>query len=288
VLLTVDLAREADEDYKLLTQLTHACALALEALRSYAEEHALAVTLQRPLLPAELADSTGVELAVRYLPATVQNEIGGDFYESVETEAGLLLAVGDVSGHSMEAAIVMGGLRHALLAYAFDGVRPNVLLEKLDRLMRRLWPDWAATLVLVLVAPDRRSMEIANAGHIPPLLITEAGGCEFVYEHGPLLGVGQPQPEPVKRELPARSGLVLVTDGLIETRGVNLQESLEQLRAAAAAAPDRPELMCESLLDSFRRPQEDDIVVFAARISVEPAPVQTADTGYPGSTAGPR
>ncbi|HEX4791694.1 MAG TPA: SpoIIE family protein phosphatase [Actinospica sp.] len=287
VLLTVELTRETDEDHKLLTQLAQACALALEALRSYAEEHALAVTLQRALLPTALARSAGVELAVQYLPATVQNEIGGDFYESVETDAGLLLAVGDVTGHSMEAAIVMGGLRHALLAYALDGVRPHLLLEKLDRLICRLWPGWAATLVLALVAPDRRSVEIANAGHIPPLLITQAGGCAFVHGHGALLGAGQPQPEPVRLELPARATLVLVTDGLIETRGVNLRESLDQLRAAAAGAPDQPELMCESLLDSFRRPQEDDIVVFAARISVDAIPVQTAGTGYPESAAGP-
>ena len=286
VLLALDLVCEADEDRKLLSQLAQACALALEALRSYAEEHALAVTLQRALLPARLARADGVELAVRYLPATIENEIGGDFYESGETDAGLLLVVGDVAGHSMDAAIVMGGLRHALLAYALDGHPPHVLLQKLDHLMYGQWPGWTATVCLALIAPDRRSVQFANAGHIPPLLLTP-GDAQFVREHGPMLGCDLPQPAAVRRELSAHSGLLLVTDGLIESRGVDLATSLEQLRSAAAGAPGRPQELCRSLLATFRRPQEDDIVVFAARIeaaveqiSAAVSAVENADTGY--------
>jgi DNA-binding response OmpR family regulator/serine phosphatase RsbU (regulator of sigma subunit) len=286
VLLALDLVCEADEDRKLLSQLAQACALALEALRSYAEEHALAVTLQRALLPARLARADGVELAVSYLPATAENEIGGDFYESVETDAGLLLVVGDVAGHSMDAAIVMGGLRHTLLAYALDGHPPHMLLQKLDHLMYGQWPGWTASVCLALIAPDRRSVQFANAGHIPPLLITP-GDAQFVREHGPMLGCDLPQPAAVRRELSAHSGVLLVTDGLIESRRVDLATSLEQLRSAAAQAPGRPQDLCQSLLATFRRPQEDDIVVFAARIestieqiSAAVSAVENADTGY--------
>ncbi|HEV2635783.1 MAG TPA: SpoIIE family protein phosphatase [Actinocrinis sp.] len=280
VLVALDKVCEADEDLKLLTQLAQACALALEALRSYAEEHALAVTLQRALLPARLPRAAGVELAVRYIPAAEEVEIGGDFYEAIETPAGLLLVVGDVAGHSMDAAVVMGGLRHALLAYVLDGHPPNAVLEKLDHLMYDVWPGWTATMCLALIAPDRRSVEFANAGHIPPMLLRADGACAQVGEHGPMLGADLPQPAPVRRELADGDGLLLVTDGLIEERGVDLLLSLERLRSAAEAAGPSPEGLCDRLLEEFRRPQEDDIVLLAARIGPVAAP------GEPGSRGG--
>ncbi|MFC1440758.1 fused response regulator/phosphatase [Streptacidiphilus sp. N1-10] len=260
-------AATTGEDRKLLTQFAQACALALEALRSYTEEHTLAVTLQRAFLPGRLPQRPGVRLAVRYIAATAQNEIGGDFYEAVETPTGLLLAVGDVVGHSLEAAVVMGELRHALRAYAIDGHGPRAVLERLDTLLTTVRPGWTATICLVLVAPDGGSVEIANAGHLPPLLLEPVGGeGRFVREHGPLLGLNLPQPDSVRREIPPGTVLLLVTDGLVEVRGVDLTVSLEQLRTAAAGAPRDPEQLCRALLDSFDRPQEDDIVLFAARI----------------------
>ncbi|MHA6758593.1 SpoIIE family protein phosphatase [Streptacidiphilus sp. PAMC 29251] len=238
-------AARSTEDRKLLTQFVQACALALEALRSYAEEHALAVTLQKALLPWRLPSPAGVELAVRYLPATSQNEIGGDFYEAVETPEGLLLAVGDVVGHSLEAAVVMGDLRHALRAYAIDGHAPKAVLERLDRLLFRQWPGWTATVCLVLVAPDGRSVEIANAGHLPPLLLDAGAGAQsaFVHEHGTLLGLEMVQPVSVRREIAPGAVLLLVTDGLVEIRGTSLERSLDELSEVAAAASRVPEEM---------------------------------------------
>lgn len=267
VLVALDAVCEADEDLKLLTQLAQACALALEALRSYAEEHAVAVTLQRALLPARLPRAAGVDLAVRYIPAAEEVEIGGDFYEAIETPAGLLLVVGDVAGHSMDAAVVMGGLRHALLAYVLDGHPPRSVLEKLDHLMYDVWPGWTATMCLALISPDRRTVQFANAGHIPPVLRHADGSCELVTDHGPMLGADLPQPAAASRDLGEGGSLLLVTDGLIEERGVDLLHSMERLRDAAARAPAPPEELCDRLLDEFRRPQEDDIVLFAARIT---------------------
>ena len=275
-------AATTGEDRKLLTQFAQACALALEALRSYTEEHTLAVTLQRAFLPGRMPQPPGVELAVRYIAATAQNEIGGDFYEAVETSAGLLLAVGDVVGHSLEAAVVMGELRHALRAYAIDGHPPRAVLERLDTLLTRERPGWTATICLVLVAPDGRSVEIANAGHLPPLLLDPVGGAgRFVTEHGTLLGLNLPQPASARRETPPGTVLLLVTDGLVETRGVDLALSLEELRRSAAAAPRDPDGLCRALLDSFQRPQEDDIVLFAARLGAQ----HTGKPGTPGTPA---
>lgn len=263
------------EDRRLLTQFAQACALALEALRSYAEEHALAVTLQQALLPWRLPSPKGMELAARYLPAAAQNEIGGDFYEAVYTPEGLLLAVGDVVGHSLEAAVVMGDLRHAVRAYAIDGHTPQAVLERLDRLLYRQWPGWTATVCLVLIAPDGLSVEIANAGHLPPLLLGPAGGSsEFVHDHGTLLGLEMSQPPSVRRGIAPGTTLLLVTDGLVEVRGTSLDESLRELHEVAERTSRVPEEMCAALLEVFGRNQEDDIVLLAVRVGAAQAEVQ--------------
>jgi len=260
-------AVRTDEDRRLLTQFAQACALALEALRSYSEEHTLALSLQRAFLPGRLPAVTGVELAVRYRPATTENQVGGDFYEALETADGLLLAVGDIVGHSLQAAVVMGEVRHALRAYAIEGHRPHTVLELVDTLMVRQWPGWTATVCVVLIAADRGRVEIANAGHLPPLLLGPDGAADYVHEHGVLLGLGLPQPAAVTREIAAGTRVVLVTDGLVETRDTSLDQRLVRLRAVAAKAPDALDGLCDTLLEAFGDRQEDDIVIFAARVA---------------------
>ncbi|MHA6757356.1 PP2C family protein-serine/threonine phosphatase [Streptacidiphilus sp. PAMC 29251] len=236
----------------------------------YSEEHQLALTLQRTFLPASLPTTPGVELAVRYLASTSQTEIGGDFYEALHTPGGLLLAVGDVVGHSLQAAVVMGELRHALRAYAAQGHPPHVLLESLDRLLVLHQPGWTATVCIVLVEPGNDRIHIANAGHLPPLLVTRDGEATYLHDHGPLLGVGLPQRPATAHRITGGSRLLLVTDGLIETRTSDLQERLEALSRATAAGPSAPEALCDTLLKTFGTPQEDDIVVFAARLNPQP------------------
>ncbi|QMU70536.1 fused response regulator/phosphatase [Streptacidiphilus sp. P02-A3a] len=260
-------AVRGDEDRKLLTQFAQACALALEALRSYSEEHVLALTLQRSFLPGRLPRVAGVESAVRYVPATTQNQVGGDFYDAHATPDGLLLAVGDVVGHSLEAAVVMGELRHALCAYAVEGHSPRAVMELLDTLLVRQWPGWTATVCLVLIAADNGSVTIANGGHLPPLLLAPDGTAAFVDDHGPLIGIGRPQPPSTVLEVADGSRVLLVTDGLIETRDSDIADRLEAMRAAALAAPTSPEELCDSLLETFGAEQDDDIVLFATLIN---------------------
>ncbi|MFC1408513.1 PP2C family protein-serine/threonine phosphatase [Streptacidiphilus sp. N1-12] len=236
----------------------------------YGEEHTLALTLQRTFLPASLPSTPGVELAVRYLASTSQAEIGGDFYEAVHTAGGLLLAVGDVVGHSLQAAVVMGELRHALRAYAAEDSPPHVLLEKLDRLLAQHQPGWTATVCIVLVDQGTGTIQVANAGHLPPLLIDADGHATYLREHGPLLGMTLPQRPATTYPLIPGSRLLMVTDGLIETRTSDLSERLDALRRSAAAGPGEPEALCDSLLETFGSPQDDDIIVFAARFDPQP------------------
>ncbi|WP_069170441.1 fused response regulator/phosphatase [Streptomyces griseus] len=253
------------DDRELLSQLAQACALALEAMRSRSEEHALVLTLQRSFLPDRLPEVPGVDLAVRYEPAADDSEIGGDFYEAIETPAGLLLAIGDVAGHSLKAAMIMGEVRHALRAYAIEGHDPRTLLDRLDALLVRLRPTITVTVCLVLVRPGGRRIEVANAGHIPPLLRHPDGSTRYLTEHGPLLGLNLPHPPAVGHDVSGGSTLLLLTDGLIEVPREDLSDSLVALAGTVSEAPVENEALCDVLLDTFGKGKTDDIALLAAR-----------------------
>lgn len=241
-----------------------------DVVERYAEEHELALALQRTFLPVTLPEVPGVELAVRYLPATSSSEIGGDFYEAVSSPHGLLLAVGDVVGHSLQAAMVMGELRHALRAYAVQGHPPHVLLEHLDNLLYLHQPGWTATVCIALVEPGNRRVHIANAGHLPPLLVAPDGTATFLDRHGPLLGLYGDHPPAVSYEVPPGSRLLMITDGLIETRTTDLLDRLELLRRATVGGPADPAELCDTLIGTFGKEPEDDIIVFATRLNAVP------------------
>ncbi|MFD3519108.1 PP2C family protein-serine/threonine phosphatase [Streptomyces sp. NPDC058653] len=235
-----------------------------EVVERFAEEHELALALQRTFLPAELPDTPGVELAVRYLPAAATAEIGGDFYEAVHTPNGLLLAVGDVVGHSLQAAMVMGQLRHALRAYAAQGHPPHRLLEHLDHLLQLHQPGWTATVCIVLLESGNRRLHVANAGHLPPLIITPGGPAAYLTEHGPLLGLHLPQPVATAHDITPGTRLLMITDGLVEVRNIDLDNRMRALTAAVLAGPPDPEGLCDALLTEFGKEPDDDIIVFAA------------------------
>ncbi|WP_329034884.1 fused response regulator/phosphatase [Streptomyces sp. NBC_00178] len=267
VALAVDAATLGGaDDGELLSQLAQACALALEALRSQSEEHALVLTLQRTFLPDRLPEVPGVDMAVRYEPAADHTEIGGDFYEAIQTSDGLLLAIGDVAGHSLQAAMIMGEVRHALRAYAIEGHGPRTLLDRLDALLVRLRPSITVTVCLVLVEPGGRRIHVANAGHIPPLLRHPDGSTRYLTEHGPLLGLQLPHPPATCHDVPEGSTLLLLTDGLIEVPGEDLDDSMAALGETLRGAPPALEELCDVLLDTFGKGKTDDIALLAARL----------------------
>ncbi|MEV5613019.1 fused response regulator/phosphatase [Streptomyces sp. NPDC052225] len=249
----------------LVVQLARAVALAAEPLVMYERERHVALTLQRSFLPAELPHVPGAEVAFRYVPASRQAEIGGDFYMALPTPAGFLMGIGDVVGHSLDAATVMVEMRHALRAYSLEDPCPARLVTRLDRMLQRYHPEVTATLCLALVDPATGRTHIANAGHIPPLLVSAGGEARYADAAGPLLGLGLPHPEPTALDVAPGDRILMVTDGLIETRGVDLSESMEQLRGAAAAAPAPPDALCDTLLSCFGRDRGDDIALIALR-----------------------
>jgi CheY-like chemotaxis protein len=256
------------EGEALVARLAEATALAAEPLLMYQVERHVALTLQHSFLPQphRLPELPGLDVVVRYVPASEETEIGGDFYAALRTDEGVLAAVGDVVGHSLEAATVMVEIRHALRAYCVDESDPAVLAERLDRMLQRYHPDVTATVCLVLTEPATGRTRIANAGHIPPLIIRDTGSADYAKAAGPLLGVGLPHPPPTELFLEPTDRLLMVTDGLIETRGTDLSVSMEQLRAAAAGALPGLDALCDTLLDHFGRDRDDDIALLALRL----------------------
>ncbi|MBQ1072516.1 SpoIIE family protein phosphatase [Micromonospora sp. C31] len=248
-----------------LRQLAQAVAAAVEAQRSFDEEHRIAVTLQRSLLPRRIPQVNGLDMAVRYEPASAQTEVGGDFYELVMLDGHLLLAIGDVAGHSLHAATVMAELRHAVRAYAVEGHQPGEILHRVNELMRTLLPDELATICVLLLHPPSGRVRLASAGHLPPLLSLD-GKVEFVQQSAPLLGVRAQRPPDLEFVLPAGATLVFYTDGLIERRDTTIDDGLAALAVSAAWVDDDLDRFCERLLAELAPPEiHDDVAVVVLR-----------------------
>ncbi|GAA4692201.1 hypothetical protein Prum_038700 [Phytohabitans rumicis] len=250
--------------YPMLRQLAQAVAAAVEAQRSYDEEHRIAVTLQRSLLPPRVPQIAGLDIAVRYEPASAETEIGGDFYELTMIEGDLLVAIGDVTGHSLHAATVMAELRHAVRAYAVEGHPPGAVLHRVDVMMRTLLPGELATLCLLLLDPGTGRIRMASAGHLPPLVVTRDRKVRYHEHLATLLGVRAHRPDDIEFTLPKGGTLVLFTDGLIERRGSDIDEGLSTLANAASRVDADIERFCDRLLAELSGPEVDDDIALVA------------------------
>ena len=210
-----------DEDATLLQLVADRAALAIEHARLYEREHAIAESLQRSLLPDRLPELPGTAVAARYVPARRETEVGGDWYDVIPLREGMVgLAIGDVAGHGVGAAAMMGQLRSALRAYALDGHAPGGLLERLNRLMRRLWPQRMATVLYAVFDVEAATLRFANAGHLPPLVVAPGPTAAFVDEASaePLGVVDYARYPEAEVALGVGASLVLCTDGLVERR----------------------------------------------------------------------
>jgi PAS domain S-box-containing protein len=257
--------RFSPEEESLLVLMADRAGLAIEHARAYEREVGTVEMLQRSLLPDRLPILPGVKIAARYLPGGA--DVGGDWYDAVPLEDGRVgLAMGDVVGHGLDAASLMGQLRHAARAYALEGHPAPAVLDRLDRLVRSLPGAQMATLLYVIVDPDLRTIRFASAGHVPPLVIGPDGGARFLEgAPNPPLGVFDSSGhEELTVELEPGSTIVLYTDGLVEERGVSIDSGLEALRSAADH-PGEPEELCDHLVDSMLaiHPAHDDIAILA-------------------------
>lgn len=265
-----DERRFGREDQSLLQLVADRAALAVEHARLYARELGIVETLQRSLLPESLPQVPGLLTAARYMPGGPGADVGGDWYDAISLDGGRLgIAMGDVVGHGIGAAVLMGQLRNALRAYALDGNSPAQVVEKLDRLVQNLEAGRMATLVYMVIAPDLGSVEFSSAGHLPPLVLGPDGEAVFL-EGGRTLPLGvMPSAEypQADAELEPGSTIVLYTDGLVEERGVSIDRGLDALKAAVTEGPKEPEALCDHIVSSLlaEREASDDIAVLTVR-----------------------
>ncbi|WP_019631414.1 fused response regulator/phosphatase [Actinomadura atramentaria] len=251
------------EDRDLLRQLGQTLALAMEAMRSYTEQHLISLTLQRSLLPAAVPAVPGWTFAARYEPASDQAEVGGDFYEVLDRGDHVLVAIGDVQGHSLHAATVMAEIRHALRAFAGEGHDAETILRLLNGVLLRYHDDQTATVCLMTLEPETGALRVANAGHLPPLFL-DAEGARYGAGGGVLLGFPVEKAGIEMTVVPPGGTVVLITDGLIEDRGVPLADNLERLRVVAARVDDDLERFCDRVIAEFGH-REDDVALVVLR-----------------------
>jgi Stage II sporulation protein E (SpoIIE) len=253
-----------EEESQALRQLVQFAALAAEVLRAHARERMVAMTLRRSLLPAALPDVPGLAMSFRYVPAGGQAEVGGDLYEVLGWQEKVLVAIGDVQGNSLRAATVMGELRHALRAFAAEGHPPQAITGLLNETLLRYHPGVVATLCLAVLAPASGELRIVNCGHMP-LLLVDGANAAYLGEGGLLLGVPMHEPHIETTSVPPGGTVLLITDGLVEERGVFVDDNLDKLRAAAqeVSAAD-VEAFSDHLMSVFG-PREDDVAMIAIR-----------------------
>jgi PAS domain S-box-containing protein len=256
-------------DLELAMDLAGRAAMAIDNSALYRREHEAAVTLQRALLPRRLPSLDGAELASRYLPAEEAFEVGGDWYDVVQDDAGdVTLSVGDVAGHGTRAASVMGQLRIALRAYVSAGYGPRESLQRLNRLLMDFDEPLMATVLQMHFDWRSRRCEFVRAGHPPPLMRTPDGEVELLFGSSCLpLGVFEDVSyEAGEAQLAAGSTLLLYTDGLIERRGATIEDGMELLRQALREAPTQAEPCLDFILERFGTNDADDVAIVALKL----------------------
>ncbi len=230
-------------------------------------EAATALALQRSLLPTRLPDAQAVDLAARYVPGHAFG-IGGDWYDVFTLPSGWLgVVIGDVAGHGLASAVVMGRVRSALRAYTLVTDDPAEALTLLDRKVHHFEAGSLTTAVYAMIAPDRQTALLSSAGHLRPVLAAPGRPAVLVdLPVDPPLGVGR-RPAPRRTttvDLPAGAVLVFYTDGLVERRDQVIDVGLDRLTAVVRVAP--AETVCTTVMTSVGTEKPtDDVALLVVR-----------------------
>jgi PAS domain S-box-containing protein len=281
------------DDVLLAEELTARAALSLDNARRYTRERTTALALQRSLLPQRLPKQSAVDVAGRYLPASAHAGVGGDWFDVIPLSgARVALVVGDVVGHGIHASATMGRLRTAVRTLADVDLPPDELLARLDDLVSRISAeadaghgddmerDVAVTCVYAVYDPVSRRCCVARAGHPMPALVTPDGAVSFLdLPADPPLGLGGLTFESTEIELPAGSILAFYTDGLVESRGRDIDLGLECLRQALAGRASSLETTCDNVLKAVLPdcPADDVALLIARTHALHDARVATWD-----------
>ncbi|GAA2252308.1 SpoIIE family protein phosphatase [Streptomyces roseiscleroticus] len=235
-----------------------------------AERNRLALQLQQAIMPVTAAppDVPGLRTAVRYRPAETENLVGGDWYDAVVLPSKqVLLSVGDVAGHGIEAATSMVVLRNALRGLAVTGAGPAQLLSWLNNVAHHLTNSVTATAICALYDPSSRVLRWARAGHLPPVLVREGQAATLPMLKGLLLGaVPDVSYEEAEVRLDIADTLLMYTDGLVERRDRSMEESLHHLVMTAATSRTSLEQRLDHLLTYSRSDTDDDTCIISIEV----------------------
>jgi serine phosphatase RsbU (regulator of sigma subunit) len=243
-----------------------------EAERAVADaQRGISEVLQRSLLTTPLQPNH-LQIAVRYWPATLDAQVGGDWYDSfLRPDGALMLVIGDVAGHDRQAVAAMAQMRNLLrgVAHTLEGP-PAAVLTKLDEAMHTLGLDVFATAVVAQVeqtdlqaGADVRTLRWSSAGHPPPVLVTPDGDARLLGAPSDVaLGLRAGERRDHTAVLEPGASVVFYTDGLVERRGESLDDGLTRLLATLRGEPELDaEALCERLTALHGEQREDDVAL---------------------------
>ncbi|WP_225826113.1 SpoIIE family protein phosphatase [Streptomyces naphthomycinicus] len=267
-----DRAQFDDMDRTTGAELAARAGLVLDNARMYTYQENVADTLQDSMLPQVAPRMAGCDIATRYLPGTRLGRIGGDWFDTIKLPGSrTALVVGDVMGHGLNSAAMMGQLRTAVQTMAAMETPPAQLLRNLDDLARRLGDNYLATCLYAVYDPIRGELTLANAGHIPPVLVrAEDGGSELLdLPTGAPIGVGGVPFEVTRVKVAPGDRLVLCTDGLVEVRGSDIGEGLAALCESAAHPAASMDDACDTIIRALNTHggRKDDVALLMARLN---------------------
>jgi serine phosphatase RsbU (regulator of sigma subunit)/anti-sigma regulatory factor (Ser/Thr protein kinase) len=255
----------------LAEELARRASIAVENARLFARQRTVSETLQQSLLPERLPEIPGFSTAARYVPGGPDVDIGGDWYDVIQLPgAAIGLALGDVVGRGERAAALMGQLRNAVRAYAFEGRSPSQILDRINGLLLDGSSDYMATLIFGILDAETGDFCFVNAGHPPPLLLTSPTEAHFLDNgNGPPVGA-----LPTARytestaQISPGATLLLYTDGLVEDRTTPLDEGLQRLCDAAIGGPTDLEAFCSHIMRRVvgTMPCDDDVAMLAVQL----------------------
>lgn len=266
-------------------ELAARAGLVLDNARMYTYQESVAETLQDSMLPHIPPRMAGCDIATRYLPGTLLGRVGGDWFDSVKLPgARTALVVGDVMGHGLHSAAMMGQLRTAVQTMAALDLPPAQLLRNLDDLAQRLGDTYLATCLYAVYDPIASELHLANAGHIPPVLVhADDGRSELIdLPTGAPIGVGGVPFEAVRVRVEPGDRIVMCTDGLVEVRGEDIGVGLAALCESAAHPAASMDDACDTIIRALavtfskagRGGRKDDVALLMARLNgIEPEDV---------------
>jgi serine phosphatase RsbU (regulator of sigma subunit)/anti-sigma regulatory factor (Ser/Thr protein kinase) len=258
----------AAADVALVEEIVARAALALDNVRLYDEARTTAVALQRSLLPSQQPRVTGVDSASRYLPGRRDLGVGGDWFDVIPLSCGrVAFVIGDVMGRGLRAAAAMGQLRTAVRMLAVLDPMPEDVLRHLDDLAQGTDEVQLATCVYAVFDPVDRSLSFATAGHPPPVMQGPDGVARPLPQpSGAPLGVGGVPFESTTVRVEDGARLALYTDGLVESRDVDIDDGLRRLARSIADGPADLEALCDHVLADLGRDEDhdDDIALLVA------------------------